>query len=40
MLTVCSCYLLLFTAKPELKNVDESDEACYHYLYVLTKNAN
>lgn len=33
-------FILLFTAKPELKGVDESDDACYHYLYVLTKNAN
>jgi hypothetical protein len=27
-------------AKPELKSVDESDDACYHYMYVLTKNVN
>jgi len=41
-----SCkYLIVFvsvftTAKPELKGVDESDEACYHYMYVLSKNSN
>jgi hypothetical protein len=33
-------YSFISTAKPELKNVDESDDACYHYMYVLTKNVN
>lgn len=31
--------LYMYVAKPELRGVDESDEACYHYMYVLTKNA-
>jgi hypothetical protein len=33
-------YFRYYAAKPELKSVDESDDACYHYMYVLTKNVN
>jgi len=33
------CVVLLL-AKPDLKGVDESDEACYHYMYVLAKNSS
>mgnify|MGYP006199693375 CR=1 FL=1 len=35
-----SSFLCFLTAKPDLKGVDESDEACYHYMYVLAKNSS
>lgn len=37
---VLTPFIIFATAKPELKGVDESDEACYHYMYVLSKNSN
>lgn len=37
---LCIDFSSFLIAKPEVKDVHEEDEACYHYIYVLTRNAS